>query len=803
MKFTDGFWHLKEGVRAFYAVELTASNATSDSLVLQSATKQIRHRGDTLNSAVIDIDVFSPADNIIGVRIQQFKEDLREYTPLFPDGPPPKPTVTTSKTDAGLKLVSGQLTAEVTEKPYTLTFCAGGKTLTFAGPKHQGFFNVPSKWIANSSSNQSLLTTDADSNPNGIGSPPVVRYVNSELNISPGELFYGLGEQFGNFTKNGQAVSMWNSDGGTSSEQAYKCVPFYISNRGYGVYVHHSGEVEFDVGATKVSRVGAAVAGESLEYYIIYGDRPLDILQRYTLLTGRPSLPPLWSFGLWLTTSFLTDYDEKTVSGFLQGMQERNCPVRVFHLDCFWMKQYAWCDFTFDPDNFPNPKQYLAEIKQKFGVKVCAWINPYIAQASSLFKEGKEKGYFIKRTNGEVWQWNYWQAGMAVVDFTNPAASEWYLGKLKALLDLGIDCFKTDFGERIPHVDVKFHDGSDSMRMHNWYAVHYNALVFGLLEKHVLFARSGAAGGQRYPVHWGGDCESTFAAMAEATRGLLSLSISGYGYGAHDIGGFEGLPPADLYQRWVAFGMFSSHTRLHGSSSYRVPWLYGEQAAVAMSKLQDLKHRLMPYIWNYAIEAHKLGHPMHRTMFVEFPEDRNTHTLDRQYLLGPYLLVAPVYVPENEETEFYLPAGKWTELTTGRTVSGPTWVRETVPLDSIPVWVRQGSIIALGPSGQGRPDYELSKGVEVRVYELVDGQTVEAAVPSGKDQAFGGSIKVSRRGDEIIIETVGNNVSLAGVGVFVEGFKLAEVDVKGTAVNQHIYHVEGSPSKICTKLARV
>ncbi|KAH7104882.1 alpha-glucosidase [Auriculariales sp. MPI-PUGE-AT-0066] len=757
MRFTDGFWLPKEGVRAFYAVELTAVNATSDSLVLQSATKQIRHRGDTLNSAVIDIDVFSPADNIIGVRIQQFKEDLREYTPLFPDGPPPKPTVTTSKTDAGVKLVSGQLAAEVTEKPYTLTFCAGGKTLAVAGPKHQGFFNVPSKWTANSSSNQSLLTTDVDSNPKGIAPPPIVRYINSELTISPGELFYGLGEQFGNFTRNG---NMWNSDGGTSTDQAYKCVPFYMSNRGYGVYVHHSGEVEFDVGAAKVSRVGAAVAGESLEYYIIYGDRPLDILERYTLLTGRPSLPPLWSFGLWLSTSFTTDYDEKTVSGFLQGMRDRNCPVRVFHIDPFYMKQYSWCDFTFDPDRFPNPKQYLAEIKQKFDVKICAWINPYIAQASSLFKEGKEKGYFIKRTN------------------------EWYLGKLKALLDLGIDCFKTDFGERIPHVDVKFHDGSDSMRMHNWYAVHYNALVFGLLEKvrgkgeAVLFARSGAAGGQRYPVHWGGDCESTFAAMAEATRGLLSLSISGYGYGAHDIGGFEGLPPADLYQRWVAFGMFSSHTRLHGSSSYRVPWLYGEQAAVAMSKLQDLKHRLMPYIWNYAIEAHKLGHPMHRTMFVEFPEDRNTHTLDRQYLLGPYLLVAPVYVPENEETEFYLPAGKWTELTT------------VARCPDLLGFVRRSRWIA----------FLWCRGAGLRAR---DGQTVEAAVPSGKDQAFGGSIKVSRSGDEVVIETVGNNVSLAGVGVFVEGFKLAEVDVKGTAVNQHIYHVEGSPSNICAKLARV
>ncbi|EEB93185.1 hypothetical protein MPER_08199, partial [Moniliophthora perniciosa FA553] len=290
-------------------------------------------------------------------------------------------------------------------------------------------------------------------------------------------------------------------------------------------------------------------------------------------------------------------------------MKERDCNVRVFHLDCFWMKQYEWCSFTFDPDNFPDPAKYLSEIKEKYGVKICVWINPYISQLSPIFQEGVKGGYFIKRTDGTPWQWDLWQPGLAIVDFTNPEARAWYGTKLKALIDLGVDCFKTDFGERIPHANVFSHDGSDPMRMHNMYAVIYNELVCTSLEENVgkgqavLFARTAAAGGQRFPVHWGGDCESTWEAMNEAIRGALSLTLSGFAFASHDIGGFEGHPPPEIYQRWVAFGLFSSHSRLHGSSSYRVPWNYGEEAAKSMAKLLDAKHRLMPYLYDLAIKG--------------------------------------------------------------------------------------------------------------------------------------------------------------------------------------------------------
>ncbi|OJT14122.1 Alpha-xylosidase [Trametes pubescens] len=732
MRFNDGFWLLKSGVKPSFGLQVVQGLEDGSGYNLQVSTKPIRHRGP-----VLSVRVHSPTEGVIGVKIEHFKHiDPTPDIALFPDDPP-VPSVALSKTETTWTVASGGLSAEVTQNPYTITFKSPTRTLTAAGYKHQAIYDIPHKWTLRNASNSSCLATDVSANPRPDVTPETVRYINSELNLSPGELVYGMGEQFGAFVKNGQSVSIWNQDGGTSSEQAYKCVPFYITNRNYGVFVNHPGEVEFEVGSEKVSRVGASVAGESLEYFIIYGPTPLKILERYTRLTGRPALLPSWTFGLWLSTSFLTSYDEKTVSGFLQGMQTRNCPVRVFHLDCFWMKQYEWCSFTFDPDNFPDPKAYLSEIKQKYGVKICVWINPYISQLSPIFQEAVRGGYLIKRKDGTPWQWDLWQPGLGVVDITNPEARTWYEKKLEALVDLGVDTFKTDFGERIPHANVAFHDGSDPMRVHNAYSVIYNEMVFRLLERRfgkgeaVVFARSAAAGGQRFPV---------------------------------------GHPPPEIYHRWVAYGLFSSHSRLHGSMSYRVPWQYGEAAATYMAKFLDAKHRLMPYLYNLSLAGRTKGHPMQRAMFIEFLDDRTTHTLDRQYMLGPNLLVAPVFVPEGEESEYYLPAGRWTSFFhPARTLTGPVWVKEVVPIDELPVWVRQWSVLCLGPPQVGRPDYEFAKDVEVHVYELDEGAVVQTEVPSGKLAAIAGVVKAEVRDGEVRVSVLEGEVGLRSVTYFVGG----------------------------------
>ncbi|PPR04952.1 hypothetical protein CVT24_010410 [Panaeolus cyanescens] len=768
MKFNDGFWLLKNGVKPYYGLQLVNSQADATGYDLQVSTRPIRHRGDTLGGPVLSVRVHSPTEGVIGVKIQHATSgDPATPIRLFPDDKA-VPNVQLSKENTKLVVQSGDLKAEITENPYTITFKSPKRTLTEAGYRHQAVFEVPSKWTTTSASYSSCLTQDSLSNPNPELLPPIVRYINSELNTSPGELIYGMGEQFGSFVKNGQTVRIWNQDGGTSSDQAYKCVPFYITNRNYGVFVNHPGEVDIEVGSEKVSRVGVSVADSTLEYFLIYGETPLEILERYTRMTGRPAILPAWTYGLWLSTSFLTSYSNETVSGFLQGMQERDCNVRVFHFDCFWMKQ---CSFTFDPDNFPNPKEYIAEIKAKYGVKVCLWINPYIAQLSPIFQEGVKGGYFIKRKDGTPWQWDLWQPGLAILDVTNPEAREWYRSKLSALIDLGVDTFKTDFGERIPHQSVVFHDGSDPVRLHNAYSVIYNELVFDLLKERfgegeaVVFARSATVGGQRLPVHWGGDCESTWEAMAEAMRGAISLCLSGFGYASHDIGGFEGHPPAEIYQRWVQFGLLSSHSRLHGSGSYRVPWNYSEEAAQNMAKFVDVKHRLMPYIYSLSIEARLKGHPLMRAMFLEFPDDRTTHYLDRQYMLGPNLLVAPVLVPLGEESEYYIPAGIWTNFFhPERTIQGPVWVKEQVPLDELPVWVRPGSVLLLGPEKIGRPDYDYAKiGLEARVYQLEEGVEIVVKIPTGKGTDVAGRVTVKKEAGGSVTVNADEGLSVASV----------------------------------------
>jgi len=377
----------------------------------------------------------------------------------------------------------------------------------------------------------------------------------------PTETVYGLGERFTPFVKNGQTVDMWNADGGTCSEQAYKNVPFYLTSGGYGVFVNHPEDVSFEIASEVVSRAQFSVRGESLDYFIIGGDGAKDVLERYTFLTGRPALPPAWSFGLWLSTSFTTNYDEETVMSFVNGMKERDIPLSVFHFDCFWMRAFRWCDFTWDHRVFPDPEGMLRRLKEK-GLRVCVWINPYIGQESPLFREGDEHGYLVRNQRGDVWQTDHWQSGLAIVDFTNPGARTWYASKLDTLLTMGVDCFKTDFGE-LPPQDAVYFDGSDASKMHNYYSYLYNQTVTETVAKHrgkedtVVFARSATAGGQQFPVHWGGDCSATYASMAETLRGGLSLGLSGFGFWSHDISGFESTATPDLYKRWAAFGLLS------------------------------------------------------------------------------------------------------------------------------------------------------------------------------------------------------------------------------------------------------
>ena len=668
MRFTNGFWLLREGVRAYYGKTAHRVDRTDSGLTIFSPSKVIADRGDTLNIPLITTRLHSPMKNIIGMKVTHHEGgiDRGPHFELATDGS----QLQVNQSAATYVATSGDLSATITQgESFQLAVNAQGKELT----------RVADKGIA-------WMVHNGDS------------YINIQLNLAVGELVYGLGEHFTPFVKNGQVIDIWNEDGGTASEQAYKNIPFYMTNRGYGIFINHTGKVSLEIGTEVVDKVQISVPGEELEIFFIYGANPREIIKRYTDFLGKPAQVPDWSFGLWLSTSFTTNYDEVTVNSFLDGMAEREIPVSAFHFDCFWMKEFSWSDFEWDSAVFPDPAGLIKRLHGK-GYRVCVWTNPYIAQMSSLFTEAKEKGYLIKRPDGSVWQWDLWQPGMAIVDFTNPDACSWYQSKLQKLIDIGVDSFKTDFGERIP-TDVIYSDGSDPVRMHNYYPYLYNKTVFELLERKpnretVVFARSATAGCQKFPIHWGGDNESTFESMAGTLRGGLSMALSGFGYWSHDIGGFEGTPNPDVFKRWVAFGLLSSHSRLHGSASYRVPWLIDDEASVVTKFFTDLKISLMPYILKMSELVHTQGVPMMRPMMMEFPEDPNCLYLDRQYMLGDSLLVAPIFNSDGV-ADFYLPEGSWISLITGESVTGGTWRSEKHGYTSLPLYVRESSLMQNG-----------------------------------------------------------------------------------------------------------
>lgn len=595
MKFTNGYWMIRDGVDALYAREAyeLAADATTESLNVLAPTSVVRGRYDTLNLPTFNVDITTPAEGVIRVRAEHW-QGATEYPgfPLNADEPGNRDYVTVQANGNGdgevgvngadVTLTTGGLTVKVVKgAPWNLTFIGeDGKVLTESAGKSLGRFKLGAE-----SNVTAQPVSEFGVTMDGSARDESDVFIAIQLHLSVGEDVYGLGERFGAYVKNGQSVDIWNEDGGTASEQGYKDIPFYMTSNGYGVLVNNRGHVSFEIGSENT---------------------------------------------------------EATINSFIDGMAERDIPLAAFHYDCYWMREFHWCDFEWD-------KRFFGDIE------------------STLKRLHEDKGYLVRKPNGEVWQTDFWQAGMGLVDFTNPAAREWFKDKVKALLNQGVDAIKTDFGERIPR-DVVWYDGSPKLSMHNWYTQLYNQAVFEAIEEPYgkgnacLYARSATVGGQQQPVHWGGDCESTFNGMAQSLRAGLSLTSSGFGFWSHDIGGFEGaFPDPAVYKRWVAFGMLGSHSRLHGSTVYRVPWLFdeedekngvalvpGQTAVDVVREFTKLKLELMPYVYQLGLQPHVNGTPVMRSMFVEFPDDPACRTLDRQYMFGPSMLVAPVFTYSGE-----------------------------------------------------------------------------------------------------------------------------------------------------------
>lgn len=749
MKYSDGFWLNQPGYNVSYATQMYEVTATENALHVYATAQWIQNRGMTLGGPVLEISFTSTLPDCIKVSIDHYKGALKK-TPDFElyEDKDFRPVINKLE-DGRYELISNKTKVVIGAQggAWSVEYYYGEKLLTKSGWRTTSLIEEE-EWVTQrrmSAQTGERFYAHSESEDGSV--------IREMLGIAVGEKIYGFGEKFSTFVKNGQTVEVWNNDGGTCSEQSYKSIPFYVTTNNYGVFVNDPGKVTFEVASETVSKVSFAVQGQHMEYFLFGGETIADVIKGYTALTGKPALPPAYSFGLWLTTSFTTNYDEETVTSFIDKMAEYDIPLQVFHFDCFWMRDFEWCNFTWDERMFPDPKAMLQRLKAK-GIQICAWINPYISQKSYLFDEGMKNGYLIKNPDGSVFQCDMWQPGLAIVDFTNPQASEWYASKLRALCEMGVDCFKTDFGERIP-TKVKYFDGSDPIRMHNYYTFLYNECVFNVLKEYYgenkacLFARSATVGGQQFPVHWGGDCFSNYESMWETLRGGLSLCMSGFGFFSHDISGFEATGTPDLYKRWTAFGLLSTHSRYHGNSSYRVPWNFDEEACRVSSHFTKLKGKLMPYLFSNAVYTHETGVPMMRSMVIDFAYDRATHSVDTQYMLGDSLLVAPVF-NEQGVADFYLPAGgEWTDIQTGEKLMGGSWYTKQYDYFGLPLYAKPGSIIPMGNFVRD-VEYDYLEGTTFRIFGLEDGKSASRKIYD-KEANLIFEITAERRGDEIAL----------------------------------------------------
>jgi alpha-D-xyloside xylohydrolase len=511
------------------------------------------------------------------------------------------------------------------------------------------------------------------------------RSMAASFTLSPGEKIFGCGESFTGLDKRGQKVVLWTDDAnGVQNPGMYKPIPFFLSSAGYGMFMHTTTPVTCDFGQSFSGLNTLHIGDDELDLFVFLGS-PKEILGEYTALTGRPTMPPLWSFGLWM--SRCTYDNEKQVREISAKLRENKIPCDVLHLDTGWFETDWRCDYEFSKTRFADPQKMIADLKND-GFRVCLWQLPYFVPKNKLFPEIVEKGLAVKDAKGNI------PLEDAVLDFSNPETVQWYQGKIANLLKLGVGAIKVDFGEAAP-LNGLYASGRTGFYEHNYYPLRYNKTVADITKQttgdSIIWARSTWAGSQRYPLHWGGDAESTDQGMAAELRGGLSIGLSGFTFWSHDVGGFVGKETPDLYLRWLAFGMLTSHSRCHGMKP-KEPWTYDAAVMDQFRSIVELKYRLMPYVYAQAKDSSERGLPMLRALFVEFPDDPGSWLVDDEYLLGSSMLVAPLMHEGVNGRVVYLPPGTWIDYQTGKNYSGG-W--HQIEAGKIPVvmLVREGTVL--------------------------------------------------------------------------------------------------------------
>lgn len=532
------------------------------------------------------------------------------------------------------------------------------------------------------------------------------RSINPVFSLAPNEKIFGCGESFGPLNKVGQRVHLFVTDPqGPETDQQYKPIPFFMSNRGYGMFMHTSAPVTCDFGATNINVNKLFMGDETMDFFVFFGE-PKDILNEYTEIVGKPGMPPLWSFGTWM--SRITYFSQKDGYDVAENLRKHKIPSDVIHFDTGWFETDWQCDYQFARNRFSDPQLMLDDLKNK-GFHTCLWQLPYFTPKNRFFSELIEKDLYVKNGKGEL------PYEDVVLDFSNPNTVKWYQDKLANLIKMGVGAIKVDFGEAAPFNGI-YASGKSGFYEHNLYPLRYNKAVADIIKEvhgeNIIWARSAWAGSQRYPLHWGGDAENTDMGMLGTLRGGLSFGLSGFSFWSHDIGGFVTSTPEELYRRWLPLGFLCSHTRAHGAPPTE-PWLYNESFLKAFRQNAELKYKLMPYVYAQAKECSEKGLPMMRALFVEYPHDAGAWLVEDEYLFGSQMLVAPM-MESGMERDVYLPEGKWIDYQTGKVYTGG-W--HTIPVGTVQavILVRDGSVLPHIKLAQNTGEMDWSQ-IELKVY---------------------------------------------------------------------------------------
>ncbi|GHJ50147.1 alpha-xylosidase [Catellatospora sp. TT07R-123] len=661
------------GPEAVVRAELTGKDSTGVTLRAYTATGTALH-----------LQLSAAGEGILRVRLSDDPAARTRSARVLPlTQPDPGAVATVVAADNSISVTAGALTAHAVLSPWSLSFqdTVTGRELLRSDP---GLVDISGRLR-----NLPLGCSRVDGR--------IVAYHES-FTLPADEVLTGTGERFTALNLRGQRPVMWNFDAfGSESDRAYKNVPFYQSSRGYGLVVDSGLPVEYDFGAATGSVTQLLVPDDALDYYVLAGPTPAAVLDRFDALTCRPQCPPKWAFGSWISSGFCRDSQEQVLAR-AATIRAHGIPCDVLHLDTYWQPDGRWSELRWDPETFPDPEGMLATLHEQ-GFRVCVWMNPYLSHHSDRFTEAAERGFLLRRADGEVYVADSWHGSFppgGIVDFTNPEAVAWFQDLLRPIARQGVDVFKTDFAEGVP-ADAVAHNGMTGTELHNVYSLLYNDAVMAVTrEVHghgMVWARSSYLGGQRHAAQWGGDTMCSYPALASSLNGGLAHGMSGVPYWSHDSGGFCGTPSDDLYLRWAQFGALSPLLRFHGTTT-REPWRFPAVEAATIEALK-LRYRLLPYLYSAALRAQATGEPIMRALAVDSPADPASWRAEHQYRLGADLLVAPM-ISETQRRDVYLPpsgSGGWVCWWTGEVYPDTTTMAVAPALDRVPLYVRRHALI--------------------------------------------------------------------------------------------------------------